>query len=129
MDMAEPQFELLHYALRKTAHFTAYGTLGALFFRALRATDLYKLIWRWRYALISLLICFVTASADEIHQTFTKGRTGNWHDVVLDMLGATFVQVAILFLLSTKWAQSRWRAGAGVNSSRVAATTARVADR
>jgi VanZ family protein len=129
LNVAEPQFEVLHYAVRKTAHFTAYGILGALFFRALRATDLHKVIWRWRYVLISLLICFVTASADEIHQTFTIGRTGNWHDVVLDMLGATFVQVTILFLLTTKWAHSRWRAGAGVSSSRIAATTARVPDR
>jgi VanZ family protein len=129
VSMTEPHFELFHYAVRKAAHFTAYGTLSALFFRALRATDLHRTIWKWRYVCISLVICFVTASADEIHQTFTKGRTGNWHDVVLDMFGATFVQIAILFASSTIWAQSRWRTGEGVSSSRTAATSARLAER
>jgi VanZ family protein len=129
ISVATPNFEVLHYALRKSAHFTAYGTLSALFFRALRATDMHTTIWKWRYAWIPLVICFVTASADEIHQAFTKGRTGNWHDVVLDMFGATFVQIAILFVMSTNWIQSRWRAGTGVNNSRVAATTAKLAER
>ena len=128
-DVTGTSFETLHYVLRKAAHFTAYGTLSALFFRALRGTDLHKAIWKWRYAFISLMTCLVTASADEIHQTVTHGRTGHWHDVVLDLLGATFAQTAILFVLSTSWAQSRWRVGAGVNKSRLAATSARVAER
>jgi VanZ family protein len=129
ISMTEPHFEVFHYGVRKAAHFTAYGTLSALFFRALRATDVYKTFWRWRYVWISLVICFMTASADEIHQTLTKGRTGNWHDVVLDMFGATFVQISILFASSTNWAQSRWRAGAGVSNSRTAATSAKLAER
>jgi VanZ family protein len=129
ISISEPQFQVLHYLVRKAAHFSAYAALSALFFRALRGTDAYPLIWKLRYALIPLAICFVTASSDEIHQTFTKGRTGNWHDVMLDMIGAAFIQVAILFATGTRWAQSRWRDGAGVSRSRTAATVARVAER
>ena len=129
--ISEAHFLVLHYGVRKCAHFIAYAVLSALFFRALRASDVHRMIWKMRYALIALAICLITSSADEIHQTFTPGRTGNWHDVVLDMIGATFVQVAILFVVTTGWAQARWAVvrARGATSNRSAATTARVAER
>jgi VanZ family protein len=85
----------LHYAIRKCAHFTAYGVLSALFFRAVRGPER-RSAWQWSWALITLAICLATASADEIHQAFTPGREGNYRDVLLDMAGATFVQLVIL---------------------------------
>jgi hypothetical protein len=39
------------------------------------------------------------------------------------------VQIAILFTMSTRWAHSRWRAGAGVSNRSIAANNARLADR
>lgn len=124
-------FQALHYFIRKCAHFTAYGILSALFFRAFRGSDLAANIWKARYALFALAICLVTASSDEIHQTFTPGRTGNWHDVALDMIGATFVQCAIMFATQTRWARMRWsaRENIGNASSSNPAVTARPAER
>src|SRR5690349_10217407 len=66
-------FMVLHFAIRKCAHFTAYGVLSALFFRAFRGTDVAPQMWKARYALLALAVCLLTASSDEIHQTFTPG--------------------------------------------------------
>jgi VanZ family protein len=45
-----------------------------------------------------MLTTIVTASYDEIHQTFIPSRTGRWQDVVLDSCGGFVVQVMIYFL-------------------------------
>ena len=129
--LSAPHFLTLHYLVRKCAHFTAYGILSALFFRAVRASDAARLIWKARYALIALGVCLLTSAGDEIHQSFTPGRTGTWHDVVLDMVGAAFVQAAILFVLSTRRAQRRWATASdrGTSSSTIAAATARLAEK
>ena len=124
-------FMVLHFAIRKCAHFTAYGVLSALFFRAFRGTDVAPQMWKARYALLALAVCLLTASSDEIHQTFTPGRTGNWHDVALDMIGASFVQCAILYGIHTGWAVRRWsgREKTGSASSRTPAIIANPAER
>ena len=90
-------FSLLHGLIRKTAHFTVYGTLSALFFRAWRGPlSLRHRRWRWNWSLLALTMTFLTASADEYHQLFTPGRTGLASDVLLDMCGATFAQLMII---------------------------------
>jgi len=124
-------FMALHFAIRKCAHFTAYGVLSALFFRAFRGTDVAPQIWKARYALLTLAICLLTALSDEVHQTFTPGRTGNWHDVVLDLMGAAFVQCGILYGSHTHWATKRWsgREKAGSANSKRAAIIASPAER
>ena len=38
----------------------------------------------------------VVASLDEFHQSFLPGRTGVFRDVVLDTMGAIFVQALLL---------------------------------
>jgi hypothetical protein len=65
------------------------------FFRAWRGAVI-KNRWRWKWALLALLVALVTASGDELHQRFTPGRTGAVSDVVLDMTGATFAQLVIV---------------------------------
>ena len=131
LQVSLPVFLALHYLIRKTAHFTAYGILSALFFRAFRGTDFSPKLWKARYALLALAVCLLTAASDEIHQTFTPGRTGNWHDVVLDMIGAAFVQCMILYGSHTRWAANRWagRENAGSASSKAPAIVARPAER
>jgi VanZ family protein len=47
------------------------------------------------------LTTIVTASFDEIHQTFIPSRTGRWQDVMLDTVGAAVLQV-VVYLLSTR---------------------------
>lgn len=86
---------MLHHLIRKSAHFTAYGILSALFFRAVRG-PLPEVMWKISWPLIALGVCLVTSSSDEIHQFFTPGREGTYRDVMLDMSGALFAQLVIL---------------------------------
>ncbi len=98
--------------LRKTGHFTGYGILSALVFLALKNTNHDRLrpllrrpwgmywhdFWRGDWALLGILVTIVTATLDEIHQTFLPSRTGRWQDVVLDTCGALVLQVIIYFV-------------------------------
>jgi len=84
--------DTMNFVVRKCAHLTEYGILGALTFRALRGE---RESWSWRWAIGAIVIAVCIASIDEIHQTFVPSRTGTWHDVVLDMAGAALAQILI----------------------------------
>ena len=100
---------VLDSMLRKTGHFLGYAILSALVFIALRNTYRDRLqpvlkrawgiylrdYWRWDWMLIGMLATVITASADEIHQTFLYSRTGRWQDVVIDSSGAVVLQIAL----------------------------------
>ncbi len=117
----EPSFvQQLDEVLRKSGHFLGYGILSVLFFLALRNTNRDRLrpllsrswgiylsdLWRAEWVLIGMLTTVVTASFDEIHQTFIPSRTGRWQDVVLDTLGAAVLQV-VVYLLSMRVLKQR----------------------
>jgi len=99
----------LNEVLRKTGHFFGYGILGVLVFYALRNTNrdwltplllrrwgLYRHdFWRMEWALLGMLVTLMTASFDEIHQSFIPSRTGRWQDVVLDTCGAAVLQIIV----------------------------------
>ncbi len=105
----------LDAVLRKMGHFVGYAILGGLVFFALRNTyrDRVKPFlrrpwgvylrdyWRWEWVWIGMLATIITASFDEIHQTFIPSRTGRWQDVVIDASGAAVLQ-ALLYLLSVR---------------------------
>ena len=86
------QFEMLHAAIRKAAHLTEYGILGALLFRALRAG---RAGWSVRWASAAVLLAACLASVDEWHQTFIPSRTGSPVDVAIDTAGAVIAQAMI----------------------------------
>jgi VanZ family protein len=82
-----PQAEaLIHFYVRKTAHFTEYGALA---FLGLRACSLSSpgFLRGWRYVLPLLLVA-VVASLDEFNQSFEPSRTSSVWDVLLDCSGA-----------------------------------------
>src|SRR4051812_44289783 len=83
--LAPATLDALNFVVRKSGHLTAYGILGALTFRALRGE---RRSWNVRWAIAAVLLTAGVASIDEFHQTFTRLRTGTWHDVVLDTAGA-----------------------------------------
>ena len=89
------QFEELHFLVRKSAHFTSYGFLSFLAFFSWRATLPAPGRWNARWMRLALLLTLLAASLDEIHQTFVYSRTGSARDVLLDMTGAAFFQLAI----------------------------------
>jgi VanZ family protein len=62
--------------LRKLAHATAFGILALLLLRAVRSPE------------AALLLTFLYAISDEIHQTFVRGRSGRPLDVLIDTAGA-----------------------------------------
>jgi VanZ family protein len=110
----------INEVLRKTGHFMGYGILGALVFLALMHTNRDRLaplltrrwgmylhdFWRLEWTMIGMLVAVITASLDEIHQTFLPSRTGRWQDVVLDACGAAFLQI-IIYVISLRMLSRR----------------------
>ncbi|HYY70438.1 MAG TPA: VanZ family protein [Terriglobales bacterium] len=90
-------FGLVHFLVRKSAHFTEYAVLSALWFRALRVH--LNSTWRVRWALIGLVISLSVAVLDELHQSFVPSRTSSARDVLLDFSGAFFAQFVIWYAL------------------------------
>lgn len=83
---------LVNAPLRKLAHATVYGVLAILLL------VISRILFGSRKYLFSCLGCFVLcvlfAFADEYHQLFVAGRTGQFLDVVIDSIGAA---LGILF--------------------------------
>ncbi|HYB12256.1 MAG TPA: VanZ family protein [Myxococcota bacterium] len=89
------QFELVHFAIRKTAHLTEYAVLALLTLRALRrsAPRLAR-----HATLLALAFVVAVASADELHQSRSRVRTGQPSDVAFDASGgALALGVLLLF--------------------------------
>jgi len=102
--VTEDRWALVHHLIRKTGHFTGYGLLALTWLRAFWMT-LPRLSFL-QDALLALLGTALTASADEIHQSYLPNRTGQARDVVLDCCGAICMQLAFFLLLklnSQKW--------------------------
>ena len=56
-------------------------------------------------------VTVITASLDEIHQSFMASRTGRWQDVVLDACGAAVLQILIYFFSLRALDRRRERVG------------------
>ena len=82
--------EKLSIVIRKIAHFTEYFILGIILYFNLK---LYSLDNR---LIIGIILCFLYASSDEIHQLFIDGRSARIFDIFIDTLGSS----CSLFLLS-----------------------------
>lgn len=102
-----PNLSSANHVMRKTGHFSGYGTLSLLFYRGRRLSEQILSIQRPRLAdaAFSLLCTVVVASADEYHQSFLPSRTGRPQDVLLDTAGA-----ALFLLLLQLWLRFRWHA-------------------
>lgn len=74
--------ELLSFIIRKLAHFTEYLILGFLTINMLNKNDISK-----KY-LLSILICIIYATSDEIHQIFVPGRACQIRDILIDSIGS-----------------------------------------
>lgn len=82
----------LHFAIRKTAHVFEYLVLSVLLWYSIRTE---RERWRFRWALLAVVIAGVYAASDEFHQIFVSGRTASVHDVMIDICGATLAQIVI----------------------------------
>ena len=79
---------VLTFIVRKTAHFTEYAILGILFYLLYRQILPQKN--GLRLVVLAILSSFLYACTDEIHQLFVPGRSGQFTDVLVDTLGASF---------------------------------------
>lgn len=89
------QFRPFHHIIRKAAHFTEYGILALLLFRAFRGSS--PSHWSWRWAVYAWLIVAVYALSDELHQSFTRHRTASIYDSLIDTSGGT-AALALMWL-------------------------------
>ena len=76
--------------VRKTAHFTEYAIFGFFTARAFKLSK--KSPW------FAIPFCALYSCADEYHQTFIQGRSGELADVILDTSGASFG--ALLYIIT-----------------------------
>lgn len=82
---SEETLSVIHFLVRKTAHFTEYAVLGILAARAF-STSSNQLIRR-RWFIWSLLLITLYALLDEYHQSFVPARTGSIFDSLIDTAG------------------------------------------
>lgn len=89
--------DLLSTIIRKLAHISLYAILGGLIFLALtvRRPGFRKL------AMYSVLAASLYAVADELHQSYIPGRSGELRDVLIDTLGAS-IGVLCMYLYRVK---------------------------
>lgn len=86
--------------IRKIAHFSLFAILGIC---ALISANL-TFIKRGNHfiqknALISLAFCILYAISDEVHQSFVKGRSCEFTDVLIDTSGSIFGILVIIFII------------------------------
>ena len=74
--------ELLETIIRKFAHLFEYIILGILMINCLRCYSIKN------YIIISIVLCFIYACTDEVHQLFVPGRNGNVIDILIDTIGS-----------------------------------------
>lgn len=92
----------IHGIVRKCAHFTEYGILALLSFRALTAVGSRP----FQRFLVSIALVALVAVIDEVNQSLEPTRTGSPWDVSLDLVGGVFVAL-LCYVWSRKRANGR----------------------
>lgn len=73
-------YAFVEFLIRKGTHFLYFGVI---------ALAIYAALPKYKYRTItSLILTMLFAVADELHQSFTSGRTASAQDVLLDTAGA-----------------------------------------
>lgn len=75
-------YTVTNVLVRKGAHFTEYAILAVLCYRAV-SVDLKA----EKAMIIVIVICFLYAGSDELHQYFVGGRGARFSDVLIDTVG------------------------------------------
>jgi VanZ family protein len=84
-DASPERLAMVHFIIRKLAHFTEYAILGFLAARAFRTSTQPAIQGHW--FLISLALIVIYALLDEYHQSFVPSRTPSLFDSLIDMAG------------------------------------------
>ena len=89
--------------VRKSVHFAEYMVLGFLLMLDLRVLLKKK---HFKYTILAILLGFLYACSDEIHQMFVPGRAGMVSDVLLDT-GGVICGTLLLVGVSSIWCRRR----------------------
>ena len=84
-----------HGYIRKLAHLVEYAILAFWSSRTFWGSSV-KLLQNFWF-LVSLFLVFLVASIDEFNQSFNTLRTGSVYDILIDVLGGTFMIVFLTF--------------------------------
>ncbi len=84
-NITEAQLLYVHFAVRKTAHFTEYAVLALLAARAFISSTRDVLRRGWFIAAFALVV--LVALLDEYNQSFNAARTGTIWDSMIDISG------------------------------------------
>ena len=96
------QFEMIHFLVRKSAHFCTYGLLSLFAFYSWRVTLPSPERWAFRWSALAVGVALLAGSLDEFHQMFVPSRTASPRDVLLDVTGAVCFQLVIALILRRK---------------------------
>lgn len=91
----EKVLEYLVKPVRKSAHFFLYFVLGILIINLFKSFELFN----YKTILLAILLCFLYACSDEIHQLFIKGRSCEVRDILIDTIGS-LSGISVYYLFS-----------------------------
>jgi VanZ family protein len=82
---SEDSLQLMHFYIRKAAHFTEYAVLALWAVRAFRRSS--AEVFSRHFYLAALALVAGVAALDELNQSFNPLRTSSGWDVLLDIGG------------------------------------------
>ncbi len=99
--------ELMHFLIRKSAHFVEFFVFSLLILRGVRGE---RAGWKLGWGLAAVLIAACYAALDELHQSFVPGRMASPMDSLLDTCGAAAAQLLAWLRASRTSGNTRARA-------------------
>jgi acetobutylicum phosphotransbutyrylase len=87
-------YDKISHIVRKTAHFSIYALLGFCISTAIGKRRLFS-----KGSAFTVLICFLYAFSDELHQKYVDGRSCEFKDMMIDTSGAVVGMLISLTLL------------------------------
>lgn len=94
----EKYIDKLVFVVRKGAHFSIYLILGLLIMSYFK--EIYLVSNKGLF--IAILICFLYACSDEVHQLFVPGRSGEITDVLIDTTGGLVGSYLYYFIFTIR---------------------------
>jgi VanZ family protein len=108
----DAQWGFIHPLIRKTGHFMGYGIFSLVCFRGFwislqnAAT---RLLRQLRAHGLAILVTFLIAGTDELHQCFLPNRCGQFSDVLLDTCGAVALGLMLFLVMTLAESFKQWR--------------------
>lgn len=87
-------YPFVEFLIRKGTHFFYFGVI---------ALAIYAALPKFNYRILTaVILTLLFAVADELHQSFTSGRTASAQDIMLDTAGAITALLILTFLRRIK---------------------------